>query len=75
MFEGDAVPDTVQRWAVTPLAVSRGKRYLDPAVASKFWAAVDHYILVKKPYLLPKGAPTAAASGGAAPGTAAAGTA
>jgi hypothetical protein len=73
MYEGDAVPESVQKWAVTPLAVSRTKRYLDPAVANKFWAALDQYILVKRPYLLPKGASSAATpatAGGAAAGVA-----
>lgn len=55
MYEGDATPDNIARWAVTPLLVSKTRRYTDPGVTQQFWAAFDNFIWHKKPYLLPKG--------------------
>jgi parafibromin len=58
MFEGDAVPETISKWAVTllPVAKSQQRRYLDAGVVAKFWNNVDNFIYSKKPYLVPKAA-------------------
>jgi len=62
-FEGDAPHVNCQNWAVTPLAISKTKRYLDQGVQIKFWRTIDDHIFVKKPYLLPKGANGPSGSG------------
>jgi parafibromin len=63
-FDGEAAHPNCQNWAVTPLVISKTKRYLDPGVVIKFWRAVDEHVFVKKPYLLPKGSGGGGAGGG-----------
>jgi hypothetical protein len=54
-LEGEAPHPNCESWAVTPLSLSRSKRYLDAGVVNKIWAAIDNIIWTKMPYLLPKG--------------------
>jgi parafibromin len=67
MYDGDAVHENVGKWAVTPLRISKSRRYTDPGVAQQFWAALDGFIWHKKPYLLPKGVTNVGAGAAGAP--------
>jgi len=58
----------VPKWNVKVLQIAKAKRYSDPGVVNKFWELVDKDIAVRKPYLLPKGAPGSAAAAGAGAG-------
>jgi parafibromin len=55
-FDAEPPHPNAAAWAVTPLAISKTRRYLDAGVSARFWRAVDDHIFVRKPYLLPKGA-------------------
>jgi parafibromin len=68
-YEGDILHDNIPKWNVTPLTVSKTRRYLDPGVAQKFWASLDTYITVHKPFLLPR-ARQGGGGGGASSSTA-----
>lgn len=57
MFEGDIKHENIDRWDVTVLPISKTKRWQDPGVAQKFWGVVDNWILVHRPWLLPKPIP------------------
>ena len=52
-LEGEAPHPNCESWAVTPLSLSRSKRYLDAGVVNKIWAAVDNIIWTKMPYACP----------------------
>lgn len=67
-YDGDATHESIGKWNVAVLPVSKSRRYLDPGVAQRFWSLMDQFVLVHKPYLLPRGVSNlggGAAGGGA----------
>ena len=52
-FSDSDVPATVRSWNVRPLALSRTSRHLDHSTMGSFWQALEMYMEMKKPYLLP----------------------
>lgn len=62
---GDIPHENVPKWNVTVLPVSKAQRYKDPGVAQKFWGALDNFIYVQRPWLLPKGVSAVAGAGSA----------
>jgi hypothetical protein len=53
-YEGDPPHPNATQWAVSLLPVSKTQRYTDSGVAAKFWNAIDTFMTVQKPFLMPK---------------------
>ncbi|VEU35788.1 unnamed protein product [Pseudo-nitzschia multistriata] len=53
-MEGDNVPKELQGWSVTQTRVSRDKRGLDSVTYASFWNALDEWMAIHKPELLPQ---------------------
>lgn len=53
-MEGDNIPKELQGWAVTQAKVSRDKRGLDSVTYASFWNALDEWMAIHKPELLPQ---------------------
>jgi len=53
-MEGDNIPKEIQGWAVKQTKVSRDKRGLDSVTYASFWNALDEWMAIHKPELLPQ---------------------
>mmetsp|Transcript_6813 Transcript_6813/g.17078 ORF Transcript_6813/g.17078 Transcript_6813/m.17078 type:complete len:540 (-) Transcript_6813:45-1664(-) len=53
-MEGDNIPKEIQGWAVTQTKVNRDKRGLDSVTYASFWNALDEWMAIHKPELLPQ---------------------
>uniref|UniRef100_A0A7S4ANR7 Cell division control protein 73 C-terminal domain-containing protein n=1 Tax=Pseudo-nitzschia australis TaxID=44445 RepID=A0A7S4ANR7_9STRA len=53
-MEGDNIPKELQGWAVTQNKVSRDKRGMDSISYASFWNALDEWMAIHKPELLPQ---------------------
>ena len=53
-MEGDKIPKDLQGWAVTQTKLNRDKRGLDSVTYASFWNALDEWMAIHKPELLPR---------------------
>lgn len=53
-MEGDKIPKELQGWSVTQSKLNRDKRGLDSVTYASFWNALDEWMTIHKPELLPQ---------------------
>jgi len=53
-MEGDKIPKELQGWSVTRTNLNRDKRSLDSVAYACFWNALDEWMAIHKPELLPQ---------------------
>lgn len=53
-MEGDKIPKELQGWSVTQTKLNRDKRGLDSVTYASFWNALDEWMAIHKPELLPQ---------------------
>ena len=53
-MEGDNIPKELQGWSVTQTKLNRDKRALDSVSYASFWNALDEWMAIHKPELLPQ---------------------
>mmetsp|Transcript_14257 Transcript_14257/g.35767 ORF Transcript_14257/g.35767 Transcript_14257/m.35767 type:complete len:449 (-) Transcript_14257:45-1391(-) len=53
-MEGDKIPKELQGWSVTQSRLNRDKRGLDSVTYASFWNALDEWMAIHKPELLPQ---------------------
>lgn len=53
-MEGDKIPLELQSWSVTQSRINRDKRGLDSVAYSSFWNALDEWMAIYKPEMLPQ---------------------
>jgi hypothetical protein len=53
-MEGDKIPKELQGWSVTQTKLNRDKRSLDSVSYTSFWNALDEWMAIHKPELLPQ---------------------
>lgn len=53
-FDGDKVPDELQGWSVLQTKLSRDSRGLDRVTYATFWNALDEWMAIHKPEMLPQ---------------------
>lgn len=53
-MQGDKIPMELQSWSVTQSSINRDKRGLDSVAYSSFWNALDEWMAIYKPEMLPQ---------------------
>lgn len=53
-MEGDKIPKELQGWSVIQTKLNRDKRGLDSVAYASFWNALDEWMAIHKPELLPQ---------------------
>lgn len=53
-MEGDKIPKELQGWSVLQAKLNRDKRGLDSVTYASFWNALDEWMAIHKPELLPQ---------------------
>jgi len=53
-MEGDKIPTELQGWSVTQSKLNRDKRGLDSVTYASFWNALDEWMAIHKPEMLPR---------------------
>jgi len=53
-MEGDKIPKDLQGWSVTQSKLNRDKRSLDSVTYACFWNALDEWMAIHKPEMLPQ---------------------
>jgi hypothetical protein len=53
-MEGDVMPPEVMQWSVTRSKLNRDKRGMDSVTYASFWNALDEWMTIYKPEMMPK---------------------